>query len=484
MRSDYWSELSRQEEHDFVAKIREFSGKSSERTKWMEDHLTPLLRDRSEALRFRHAFARATLLYHLFAAEGRETDGDAWKEDVRAAYRAMVCPVFDVPAEAQSMIDLLGLRTRQIDLASLPPHSFAVHFRFRLHKPYLSKDDTAVYVLDTPVRKEKVFGLPMVAPTQWKGALRAAMTYQLAHWWLGLGDKEQHLRDNYRQFVIRRTSLLKILGNEKGETADGTELDTYLDQVGRGRLARLYRRYVRRFVVPRGFQAGRLRFLPTFFTQIGLEVINPHERRARAGTLPIYIESVPAKASADFALLYVPFDCVGQSKAATHRQVEADLRLLGAGLRAMFTVHGFGAKTSSGYGVIEETLVGQGTLAMNLEDHDVAAAQPVSSQAPQRPDRVRDFLIQYPEEDFSLNVQEWRKKHGVGKGPAREYRLARDAFRRHQQELDRHQAEQTDRSARTERPPTGITRTFTTLGELEATLVELASSLRQEENHE
>jgi CRISPR-associated protein Cmr2 len=58
------------------------------------------------------------------------------------------------------------------------------------------------------------------------------------------------------------------------------------------------------------FSRGRLIFFPTFFNNISLEVINPHDRKTRAGTLPIYIESVPEGTEGNFSLLYIPFDLI------------------------------------------------------------------------------------------------------------------------------------------------------------------------------
>ncbi len=338
MSSDYWCELVQGERLD--------RGVS-------------LTRDGDEALQYRRPFERASVFYHVLA-----TKEDERKEDVRSAYRAMISP-FEMPREIQQLTDRLGLSERTIDLTSLPSYSFTVQFRFQLRRPYLSKDDMVFYAIDNPVRKEKVLGLPMVAPTQWKGALRSAMTYQLADWWLGLDEAAQTKRANYRRFITERVGLVKLFGNEKEVLVDDRSSDAYLDQVGGKQLADLYRRYLRRFMTSTGFRAGRLCFFPTFFTQIGLEVINPHERETRAGTKPIYFESVPDGAEGGFTLLYVPFDCVGE-KEEMRRQVAADLKGLGEGLRAMLTQYGVGAKTSSGFGVAQDGLVEPGLLKMNI----------------------------------------------------------------------------------------------------------------------
>lgn len=186
------------------------------------------------------------------------------------------------------------------DLDRLPPLSFMLHIPFKLRKPYLSKDDRAFHLLDNPVRKDKVFQTPMVASTSWKGALRAAL-WQLGH----QAENEQ---------------IIRLFGNERGEE-DHQKLIS-----------------------------GRLCFYPTFFDKIGLEVINPHDRKKGTGKNPILIESVPGGengATGKFVLLYVPF-----GKVEAH-QVAEDLQLVAEGVEAMLTIYGFGAKTSSGFGVAE-----------------------------------------------------------------------------------------------------------------------------------
>ncbi len=182
-------------------------------------------------------------------------------------------------------------------LDRLPYLSFMLRVPFKLRKPYLSKDDRTFHLLDNPVRKDKVFQTPMVASSSWKGALRATL------WQLG------HQEDNEQ--------IIRLFGNER-EEEDHKKL-----------------------------MSGRLYFYPTFFNQIGLEVINPHDRKKGTGKNPILIECVPIGATGEFVILHVPF---GEVKGS---EVAADLKLVAAGVKDMLTVYGFGAKTSSGFGVAE-----------------------------------------------------------------------------------------------------------------------------------
>lgn len=193
----------------------------------------------------------------------------------------------------------------------LPSLSFMLRVPFKLKKPYLSKDDRTFHLLDNPVRKDKVFQTPMVASTSWKGALRAAL------WQLG------HQEDNEQ--------IIRLFGNARE------------DEKG---------------------QAGRLYFYPTFFDNIDkkkqLEVINPHDRKTGTGKNPIPIECVPENATGEFILLYVPFGLVKSD------EVAADLLLVVEGVEKMLTVYGFGAKTSSGFGIADVSGTGELAIRANL----------------------------------------------------------------------------------------------------------------------
>jgi len=239
------------------------------------------------------------------------------------------------------------------NLTLFPPGSCAIQLTFTLRKPYISKDDTDFYILDNPLKKEHVFKVPYVAPSQWKGALRATMTKDLAAWWQSLPGHARQKREVRKQFVQRRLQITRLFGNEKGVLVDDFQFEAYLDHVVEDeRLNRWYRRALRCLYAPTGFLAGRLHFYPTFFDKIGLEVINPHPRDTGAGKNPIYFEAVPAGTKGVFTLLYVPLGAGPTDETACAQ----DLAAVACGVQAMLTVYGFGAKTSSGYGVAD-TLV-------------------------------------------------------------------------------------------------------------------------------
>ncbi|MDI7277051.1 MAG: RAMP superfamily CRISPR-associated protein, partial [Anaerolineae bacterium] len=125
------------------------------------------------------------------------------------------------------------------DPAPLGPHAFSLRFTFCLAQPYFSRDENALYIVDNPIARDRTFGLPIVRPSGWKGNLRAA---------------------------------LRNLGYDDGDPTVSRLFGKRVDESG---------------------QAGRLIFLPTFFTCTGLEIINPHDRATRVGTAPILFETVP-----------------------------------------------------------------------------------------------------------------------------------------------------------------------------------------------
>jgi CRISPR-associated protein Cmr2 len=210
-----------------------------------------------------------------------------------------------------------------VELALLPRYSFVIRFTFILAQSYISRDEQDFYIIDNPVRKDKVFGLPYVASTSWKGSLHAA-----------LWQKKNVLKD--KNFNVNDKSIYRLFGNEKGEE------------------------------IQENFHAGHLYFFPTFFKHQSLEIINPQNREKRSGRNPIPFESVPVAIRDEernikfttgvFTLLYIPFDCIGRNDSEIRRQVAEDLDHVAHGLQTMFRETGFGAKTRSGFGLAGETL--------------------------------------------------------------------------------------------------------------------------------
>jgi CRISPR-associated protein Cmr2 len=185
------------------------------------------------------------------------------------------------------------------------PGWFSLAVTFELQTPWYSKDDRPFHVLDNPVRKDRVFGMPFISAASWKGLLRWSCRMEsglLSH--LGQhGNKLNGWRDP--------DWVLHLFGNERIEDAD--------------------------------FSRGALAFRPTWFDKVGFEVINPHDRSTRAGTKPIVYEVVPGRTNGVFHLLYAP---------PPNSDAPADtFRNLFAATEKLLTVYGFSAKRTAGWGM-------------------------------------------------------------------------------------------------------------------------------------
>jgi CRISPR-associated protein Cmr2 len=241
-------------------------------------------------------------------------------------------------------------------LDCLPVGSWFLQFTFALAKPYISKDDDPFYVADgvNPVRKEKVFKVPMVAASSWKGLLR----------WTAMQILLMRNRDklNNQEFAQRRFALALLFGTEKGdELGSRKEFAGFLDRLRPN--ARPYYEHLikQRFGLEDRMQevphySGRVMCYPTFFDLIDVEVINPHSRKTKAGTHPIYLECVPSGAKGTFSLLYVPFDLIGNPQEEVRTQAGEDLNVVAEAVSAMMLDYGFSAKRTSGYGTAEDEI--------------------------------------------------------------------------------------------------------------------------------
>jgi len=277
-------------------------------------------------------------------------------------------------ADELGHLESLGLKKPSItNLAAFPPGSWFLQFTFTLAKPWMSKDDDPFYVTESvnPVRKDKVFKVPMMSAASWKGLLRwMAMHTRLAEHVIASAAKQSP-----EDFAQERFVQTLLFGDEKGEEPGQTkDFAAYLDALkpeARKEYERLLRvHYNLNSDDPLPHHSGRLMFYPTFFDLIDVEVINPHSRKTRAGTRPIYLECVPAGAQGTFSLLYVPFDLIGEEESEIKQQAQADLQLIAEGLQAMFLTYGFSAKRTSGYGVAEDTIV-RGEIRTRTCSHDL-----------------------------------------------------------------------------------------------------------------
>lgn len=196
--------------------------------------------------------------------------------------------------------------------APLVRYWLAMEIKFKLQSPWYSKDDRPFHVLDNPVRKDRVFGVPYMSAASWKGLLRWACRMQV-----GLHEHLQRHGGKMNDWSDPDW-IIHLFGNEKGEKED--------------------------------FLRGALAFYPTWFDKVRFEVINPHSRTTRAGTQPILYEVVPPDTEGVLRLLYAPLpDDDGFGSA---NRIDALQKLLDAA-EQLLTVYGFSAKRTAGWGIAE-----------------------------------------------------------------------------------------------------------------------------------
>jgi CRISPR-associated protein Cmr2 len=373
-------------------------------------------------------------------------------------------------ADELKRLQSLGLNPPAIsNMAALPPGSWFLQFAFNLAKPWMSKDDDPFYVAESvnPVRKDKVFKVPTMSAASWKGLLRWTVMYTRL-----MLQKDALTPDAFAQERFVQTLLF---GDEKGEEPGQTkDFAAYLDAL-KPEARQEYERLLRAYYELKSddslpHHSGRLVFYPTFFNQIDVEVINPHSRKTKAGTHPIYLECVPQSASGTFSLLYVPFDLIGKSEAETKKQALEDLKLVAEGLQAMFLTYGFSAKRTSGFGVAKET-VNDGFVQIRVEETQAPPLPAPTAAAPQLPKYLQapgKLKDEYLNPDGTFRERSEAELAKMTKAQKQEYEKAKKWWEREGKAL----ASQPRVEAESEKPkalkPTWLKREFDSFAELSA----------------
>lgn len=195
-------------------------------------------------------------------------------------------------------------------LSFLPNESWiGFEIDFILQRSWYSKDDKPLHIFDNPLLKDRIFGVPYMSATSWKGLLRWACRMQSGL----LKHLESHdcRMDGWRD----DSWIVHLFGNDKNEKKE--------------------------------FLRGALVFYPTWFKKIDFELINPHDRAKRAGTTPIYYEVVPANTNGTLNLLYAPLP--GAAERIDVEPVKALCYLLEA-IESLLTSYGISAKRTGGWG--------------------------------------------------------------------------------------------------------------------------------------
>ena len=359
MSYDFNAELFVRDKEKIERKIDEFQGRRTQREEWMEQNLSSLFREILETKSW-YLITKEVSLFEKYY-EGRN---DNRKEDIKSGYKGFMKGINVHLLYDENLDDWVLFKKPKIDTKSLPSHSNFISVTFTLRKPYISQDDEEFYVIDNPICKDKVFKVPLVRPSSWKGNLRFA----------ALKGFEEDIFDekiNEANWKEERAVLVRLFGNEKDK------MSSYIDELISKCIYRNeksskdveeeFEKYLvdKGYVGKEGTRQGRLVFYPTFLDKIDLDVITPLERDTRTPARgPITFEVVPGRevdergeirkgAKGSFSLLYFPFDLIDEEEERVKKEVKEDLEVLKDAIPAMLSKYGFGAKTTAGYGVVE-----------------------------------------------------------------------------------------------------------------------------------
>lgn len=257
------------------------------------------------------------LIRHGMVLEGGLQEALDDTRKARGAARSLPCAVKE--------IDRAGLRTAPIDIAVLPAFSAAVTLRFQMLTPLLTRDDDPFYLFDNPVRKDHVYGVPLLAAASLKGlaadAFQRGYPHELA--WKALGDDDQSRTLRYRQVTVAAKRLFGIASDDPDELKS---------------------------------EAGRLHFSPTWFSHVQYLVMNPTKTDGTGiGSQPIQFEAVaPVTEKSKAVQAEINFFYFNPAGAPDSDETTArgDLACLVGALAAWWPALGLGAKRLAGYGAI------------------------------------------------------------------------------------------------------------------------------------
>lgn len=274
----------------------------------------------------------------------------------------------------QALTGILESNALKKYIDDLLPGTFAIRGVFTLTSPYFSRDDDDFYFTANPILKEKITKFPMIRGSAWKGILSATACRLI----------QEKLKDesiSISAVIKDYRSCLRIFGTgsddfRKLEQAiwQGMEskdkqkmerellvycvselgIDVRLKRNGERLLDQLCRLIFDQkpeelaLIKPR---KGRGIFYPTYFNQIGYEVINPHSRKKRAGVNPIFFETTPKGSKGIFQFIYIPYDGILLGRKRLASEVKEDEDFLCNALKRCLESSGIGAKSKLGWGL-------------------------------------------------------------------------------------------------------------------------------------
>ena len=352
---DFYVYIFKKDKRKVEDKISEYRGSKARRSGWMEQNLPSVIQTNLISKSWYWLVKELTLFQKYY-----EAMNDDRRDDIKSGYKGLI---------SISSLDVLA--EKLITSSTMPlPYCIAIQITFKLEKPFVSRDDDEFYIIDNPICKERVFKVPCVRSTTWKGILRFT-AYKMFVDELPLNKKDA---------FEKRAILIRLFGNEKDrieKILDEIFDRTFTPDTPENTVSEEFFEYITRknYVNKDGNRQGRLIFYPTLLNKIGLDVITPLDRVKRTPVRgPIFLETARGKevdekgkiiegAKGKFLLLYLPFDLMEklssekeEDKQEPFEEIKEDLKLLKETIPKMLLEYGFSAKKTSGYGVVEDEI--------------------------------------------------------------------------------------------------------------------------------
>jgi len=253
---------------------------------------------------------------------------------------------------------------------SLIPYSFILYAKIKLTAPYFSKDDDEFYLIRNPCLKEKIFKVPMIRGSGWKGVIAKAgkelvnEDFKYFESYLrifGTGSQEFRNLENMIDECVNKSKdlsfdkLISYLLFEMGFKLERNDIDDLKNEGKRAEWikSKLWKKLEKgsKEKIPIFLQThkGRAIFYPTYFDKLSLEIINPHSRKTRAGTNPIHYEVVPKGRTGILQIVYIPFDGVLTKDNDLKEEIKKDIEFLTRAIEIAADI-GIGAKEKLGWG--------------------------------------------------------------------------------------------------------------------------------------
>ncbi|MFU0800652.1 MAG: hypothetical protein ACFWUE_08350 [Xylanivirga thermophila] len=271
-------------------------------------------------------------------------------------------------------------------IQQLMPGSFGIRFEFELSSSYFSKDDDEFYVVPNSVLKEYICKIPMIRGSNWKGILSAIglkiikeelycediPTDKILENYMSMARIFGTGSENFRNLEKALNSFVEENGKEEAliqclikYALFDLGINIKIDKNGESIVEQILEQIIEnKNKACSGLltQKGRAIFYPTYFNQLGFEVLKPSDREVKKtynrnkkkNSSPIFFEVVPKENKGTFQMAYIPFDGVLETRKALESQQKKDFEFLKAIIEKALSEKGIGAKTKIGWGRVKE----------------------------------------------------------------------------------------------------------------------------------